>query len=176
MRQIQAWASIAENSVSLSIWSFYLGIAGLFASVIGFSITLWQLVRTASAAKAATLAVTGIKSKFAAYDTLTEMTKASSSLKETLKHLKNAAWPDAIDSYSAAMSSTVRVAELSNDLTESERDSLGSVTEGIKRSSNRLETAKSKNIERFDGSKESALIRSHMTILTQITVSVERVL
>lgn len=84
-------------------------IAGFLLGTFGFGLTLWQLGRTQTAAKATNEAVERLRDDVGALDVLSELHRISSDCEAAIEHLKASRWPEACSSYSRIRVSLNRV-------------------------------------------------------------------
>lgn len=82
--------------------SFWISLIGTLITTIGFLITVVQIRRTATIAKAAENAASNLKIKLSAYDFLSDCAKAAKSLEHANRFLKLKLWSDAADVLSDA--------------------------------------------------------------------------
>lgn len=168
------WVFDPANAVAVSGWGLLLGLFGTVLTVLGFALTGWQLWRTANATEAAALAVAGIKSRVATYDAIFEVSRASSALRETDRHLKRRNWPEAVDSYGDARHALVRLTELPSELDGERVTSLTDVLNEIVDFSERLEAAVLKSKDQGDVSRMINMNRKYVESLTRISIYLER--
>jgi hypothetical protein len=81
-----------QKATEVAAWGFGFGVFGTAATIVGFTLTFMQLSRTINATQAAAKAIASVKSRVAAYDAVFEISRATSSLKETERHLKRHSW------------------------------------------------------------------------------------
>ncbi|HET9393596.1 MAG TPA: hypothetical protein VFO29_08795 [Candidatus Rubrimentiphilum sp.] len=75
-------------------------VSGVAITVLGFAITLIQLHRTETAASAANKAVGTVRADLGRYDTLTELTKAASTLQTVSEMHRDKKWAQLHERYS----------------------------------------------------------------------------
>ena len=139
MTSFLRWLFDPANAVQVSAWGLLLGVLGTILTVAGFALTGWQLWKTADATRAAAQAVANIKSRVATYDAVFEISRATSALKETDRHLKKRSWPDAVESYASFRHAVVRLIELPSSLGDEQREELRKMLRSATSSADRLE-------------------------------------
>ena len=80
-------------------WRDILSIAGLVVSVSGFSIAIWQIVRSRKAAEAAEIAVLATKESIAKNLTISDLVRASERIQEVRNLQRQGQWERALDRY-----------------------------------------------------------------------------
>lgn len=174
MLEFFRWAMEPANAVQVSGWSFLIGIFGTLLTVVGFGLTSWQLWRTANATTAAALAVSGIKSRVAIYDAIFEVSRASSALRETDRHLKRHSWPEAIESYSDARHALVRLTELPSDLAGERVQSLADILAEVTHFSEQIEASNQKGRSPTNVSVMINSNRRFVEVLARISITLEK--
>lgn len=168
------WLFEPENSGLVGGLGLLVGAGGSILTIVAFAITIWQLIRTASANRAVASAVQALKSRVAAYDVVSELARADSALKETQRHLISGNWLHVLDSLSEARVSVVRLSELPSSLDDAHRSSLSEMSNSIENSNKRIRSALSKGSKMPD---QASLLHStgefQMTI-TKLSLKVER--
>ncbi|WP_157038988.1 hypothetical protein [Caulobacter segnis] len=168
------WAMDPANAVKVSGWSFLAGILGTLLAIIGFPITGWQLWRTANATKAAANAVAAIKSRVATYDAVFEVSRASSALRETDRHLKRHSWAEAVESYSDARHALVRLTELPSNLTADRIQALSDVLSEVAQFSETIELSLQKQKSPGNVSIMINSNRRFSEVLARTSIALER--
>ena len=158
----------------MGAWGFLLSALGLLVSIVGFSLTIWQLVRTASATRAAGAAVDRLKLRVATYDAIFEISRARSAIKETQSNARGSDWRRVVESYATTREALLRVRELSPHLDDKQRDKIDDVIEEINRFCDRVESSLQKGAIAFDVAKAIRAIRSHSDFVDRLRITMER--
>lgn len=100
----------------------FLGLWGLIASLLGFSVTWWQLSKTHGAARAAQRAVGNLKREFRSFDVITELRTAKASAEETRSHIDASRWQEAYGSYNRTRVSLTKMVSVRDGLQPDDLD------------------------------------------------------
>lgn len=83
------WPFTPANEQLVVGWGFWLAIAGLILTVLGFGLTLMQVTRAKSASEAASDEVERIRESLIRYDAALEVARATYALDSARRHLRN---------------------------------------------------------------------------------------
>lgn len=151
-----------------------LGVASLLVTLTAFVITIWQLVKTASATQAAADAVEAIRSRVATYDLVFELSRSQGAVREAQRHLRNSAWSDVVASFEVAREAVTRLAELPSSLQDSDVRSLREIVEELGSVAVRIDAGIQKGEVKIDAAKALKQTAIHLQALTRIGVSIQR--
>ena len=85
----------------LSFWGNLASLAGLLVSLVGFAITIWNVRRSKEASLQAELAARGARDRIMAFDTMKELSAATTTMEEIKRLQRAAAWVVLPDRYSS---------------------------------------------------------------------------
>jgi hypothetical protein len=127
-------------------WELALGVAGLIISLIGFPITIAQLLRTTRATEAVNVAVSGLKNRMSAFDHASECLRAGKSLEHSVRLLQLRQWQDAAATLSEVQSALHRLS-VSSEGQEEARRFAGETSQMLLNSINDLHDAHEKSLD-----------------------------
>ena len=107
---------------SVGAYGFFVGLWGLVISVAGFAVTWAQLVKTQSAASAATNAIGRLKKEFGSFDVVTELRTAKAAAEDAEAHVGASRWVDASSAYSRARASLTKMVSVKDGLAVEQAD------------------------------------------------------
>ena len=171
---IWSWAFEQENAAAVAGWGFWLAIAGLVLTLVGFWITLKQLSKTKSATEAATDEVQRIRGSLDAYDATHEASRAQYALKTTRRYLNNKLWSEVLISYDDVRKSLMIIRATASDKTADHADRIDVAVKYIEKLCQRIEADMSKEISSINEVKTYAVIRQHEELLIDINIALQR--
>lgn len=96
---IGTWIGTNQSTDWLGLWGFRLTFWGLVVSVAGFIFTIWQLLRTQTAAAAGAEAVGRLRRDFSSLDVIVEIRSAGEAVRETQAKIGEESWQSALAGY-----------------------------------------------------------------------------
>jgi len=160
-------ASSAANGLVLGIW-------GIAFSIVGFVITILQISKTQSATQAAMKAVNELRNKMMTFDSNIEIQKAIVFIRETQSHIKIPTWESANTAYKNSKVSILKLAELSPDLSESDRKTLASMLTDISTTSDNIDVGLLKGEVDVDRGRILKGCRKHEDYLVKLSIGLQR--
>jgi|ERR1039457_5090261 hypothetical protein len=118
---------------------------GSIATVLGFVVTIWTLVRTKTAAVAARQAAEATKAQLSRVDTMTEFSSAIAIMDEIKRLHRVRAWELLPDRYSILRRLLASIQTLNPDLTDDHRSILGGAIVQFRTMEHQVETARAAN-------------------------------
>jgi len=113
--------------------SSIIGVIGLSVSVVGFALTLWQLLATKKAAQAATEAAENARMRINTFSALRECEAAKRHAKLVNNAIKEAAWMEVIELSQPLIESITSLANSNADFDYDVRQSLSSAVSLIEK-------------------------------------------
>jgi hypothetical protein len=165
---------LIEHEKNVAAWGFILSVLGTILTVVGFGLTFLQLAKTRSATAAATQAIDNLKSRIAAFDVVTELSRAVASLSETRRHIKNVSWSDALDSYLEAQLAVSKLSALPSDLSGANKARLLEISDEIGRACSRIRTSLAKGTRGLDQAKALHSLSNYIVEINGMSLQVER--
>lgn len=166
--------SLGLSSSAAGANGIVLGVWGLFISAAGFSLTIWQLAKTQSAARAAASAAHEVRSRVASYDAVVEASRVAALIRETQRHLKAPVWESAVMSYSQAREALIRLVELPSSISDVDRSALARVLADISALCDRIEAGILKNRILVDRGKALKASRDHEQVIARVSIALQR--
>lgn len=99
-----------SNSAAVGAWGLILGILGIVLTLIGFGISIVQIMKAKSAAESAADAVGDVQVRVSRYDAAVDLAEAKASLQNARHYANLDAWPQFVASYEIASEALGRVA------------------------------------------------------------------
>jgi len=169
-----SWPFKPENNALVAGWGFWLAIAGLVLTLIGFAVTLVQLSKAKGAATAVEDEIKRIRESLSQYDAAQDIAKSSYALAATRRYLSNGAWQDVSDSYEDVRRGLVQV-KGSGNLTDADLlTQIGAASDYIQKLCSRIERGLERPPVIIDASKTRAMLRKHDELISAITTSIQR--
>lgn len=164
---------VAFSGGAASAWGLLLDAYGLIGTAVGFYIALRQIHNAQLASEAAARASEEAKSRFAAYDVVSELARAGSALKESQRHVSSNNWTDVMESLSEARLAIVRLAELPSALDQSGRDTLVAMSTRLEKAGRRIRSSLTKGTRMPDQTDVIHVMSEFQLEVTKLAMKVE---
>lgn len=154
-------------------WGLLLDVYGLIGTAVGFYIALRQIHNAQLASEAAERASEEAKSRFAAYDVVSELARAGSALKESQRHVSNGSWTDVMESISEARVSIVRLSALPSALDQDGREALVAMSARLEKAGRRIRSSLTKGTRMPDQTDVLHAMSEYQLEITKLAMKVE---
>ena len=145
----------------------------LFLTIIGFTITWLQLVKTTSAAEAAKAESERIKISLNAYDLAQEASRAIFALQTAQKHLRSGSLFDAAENYEIYRRGLLTLRAGCKKLDPATVQSIDDASKYISHICSRIEGSISKNGTNINQEKTLNIMRSHLDLIHDVSRVIE---
>ena len=151
-------------------------VAGWFVAVVGFSITIWQLRQTQSAADAARRAAKGVESAIHKYDTITEIATAQGALRSTVEHHREKNWLALHAEYEKIQHAYTNIRVMHAGLRPDEEEQLKANAEQISKMEEQVERHVAGGAAEPDGGEFNVVVFKQLNDLATISAGVKKAL
>lgn len=151
-----------------------LSVAGLVGTAVGFYIAVRQILGAQRASEAARVASEAARSRVAAFDMITEVSRATSAIRSAQAHIRAGNWDEVVNSYSEARISLVKIAELPSDLAQPHKDHVGQIADNLERMNKRVAQNISKAAYTIDKMKALNSNSDYEVALVRISAKLDR--
>jgi hypothetical protein len=151
-------------------------VSGWLISIAGFSLTLWQLQRTQSAADAARRAARGVESAVHKYDTITEIAHAEAALRAATEYHRGAAWKSVQPEYEKAKRAYTNIRAMHVGLTSDENEALRANIEKLSEMERDVERFLLAGAEQPNAADFNVILFKQMGDLAGISANVKKTL
>jgi len=167
------WPFDASSTLAVQGWSFWFSVIGIITTVIGFYLTLVQLVRTKSATLRVKEELQNIQFVVSRFSGVEETSRAEAALAAARKHVRNAEWVQASEALEVFSKSIHILHELKIDDIASHDEALSKAALHARKLCERLE-GPSPGLSDAEAPKTLTALRDHDRLLTSIRVALDR--
>lgn len=168
------WPFEASATLLVQGWGFWLAIIGTVISIVGFGITISQLIRTKRATEAVSEEVRKIQFAFSRYNAVIETSRAETSLDAARKHIKANEWDQAEVALEVFSKSIHTLRELKVREIFVHDENLSKAMSHADRLCQRLEAARPKGLPINEITKALSTLRDHDRYVTSVKVALDR--
>lgn len=168
------WPFESASTLTVQGWGFWLAIAGLVVSVVGFAITVAQISRTRKAATAVSDEIKKIKFAVEKYDATVESSRAEAALQSATTFLRATNSAQAIVALEQFALSAHTLRELNIPEIASQHDKLNEAISHAARLCERLDKVSDAALPDSELVKIFATMRSHALLMTSVRVALDR--
>jgi hypothetical protein len=164
-------ASVRWVISDVSAWA---SIVGVVISIAGFALTLWQLRKTRTAARAASEAATQARDAIELYDAAVDLGSAITTLEEVKRLYRAQVFAVVPDRYSAVRRLIVAVRAAATTLSDAERIMLQGVIQQLAQLEREVEDALGTPRPNIDVAKHNAIVGRHIDSLAAVAATLRR--
>lgn len=165
----RGWAHATENSGSVAYWGLVTSLAGLYVSVVGFTLALEQIAKSRSAAEAAEHALSEIRGKLSSLSATGDLERAKLALEALDAGVYDGRPKEARVQLGSARIAFVRISELHLDVFEEIQDQVAAVPAEIADAIDVLDGGAKEGISKIRG-----ILRSHLDLVNRMQVRITR--
>lgn len=168
------WPFQETSTLSVQGWGFWLAILGMIVSIVGFWITIVQLVRTKKATAAVSEEVKRIGFAVSKYDATVETSRAETALQAARKFVKTDDWGQAGESLEMLAKALHTIRELAIPELAVHVTSIDNVMGHANRLCERLDRSGSTGLSDADKQKTLSSMREHDRTITSMRIALQR--
>lgn len=167
MDALVAWLDLAQAGSIASI-------AGLLIALVGFAITIWNVLASKRAAERAEQAALDARRAMGFFDAVTELSAAIAALEEIRRVHREGAWHSLPDRYGALKKSLQGVRSAVPDLSPYQKSRLQQAVRDLAALERAVETLLEEGEARLPVARWNAVASSHITELQDMLLELKR--